>query len=1193
MRRIVGPFYLVGAGTVKTKRFNPRDLGCRCDECPLGQFHRSHNVFLPVAPEGPENARYVLIGEEPGGNEVQLQRPFIGPSGMLLDRTLNRLGLYREEVYLDNAILCRPPKQDLDAFNASFVAEKNAKVKELNKGLAAKDRIPRVATPQEYCRPHIDRVVERTVQSGGVVFTLGKLAYWSVLGKKPKISSVRGSFAEFARAGIDKYGRPLFLGVEEENRAIFGADPKLRLCATINPAFALKDGNAAYVDVLHRDLERGIRWDRGALLWEDPWPKRARSIHPDPRDLADWLRRPGWYAWDIESAPGYPEEPGRKDLEDHVQDSRENKLRVIGIYDMTRKEGVVIPWISVDGTKGFAPGRSRLFDWPTRAPSWAPLRGAVEPPSRSLAAPGIPDQTEAVRRGLDPWWKFDSFSDFHYDEQGGDIIVGATREWFCSTRHAKVGHFSNYFDLGTMLRHIGPMQVAAMVDQILLARLWNSELPRSLYFVGTMLTDVPAWKAAKDDRSVARQPRSQEELSRYNLTDTVVTAETARVLYQEAQTSPQIADLDHKVQRVCLEMHQVGLWIHEETRAEVEQETRDKIREEWDTISRVAGPDFNPRSTKQLGELLYETWKYAVPAFTNTGKPSTNEDAIRKLLTTPDLLDQDHRLMLEALWRSRGLQKDLSDVLLPMRRRSFGGIVHEDGVLRPDYTAHVPATGRISAGGPNCFDGTTEILTEDGWVRFDALRRGVMVAQFEPRTQAIDFVVPERYVEAPFSGEMIHIRSPRVDLFVTPAHRCLLQNKNGEWGDHFAEDYPEDHKQYHAGRTPVPWLYQDAEALPYSWTTNRIRERVPWSGTVYCVGVPSSYIIVRRNGKVAITGQTQNWRKRLRRIVRPRPGHLFLMADYDQIELRMMSAVAQVASYLKAFASGEDPHAVTALLIYGEAFQAEMDVYKKTGTKTERFTALRRFAKTFVYAVLYGGTAMTVYENVAKATDDDGNLLFPDMGLKRVEDAVASWMRRAAEIPRWWAKTLRDCEVNGYVTEPILGRKRHMPRFLRNESLNHPIQGAAAIVMGLGLVALREAFPPDEIEGLGIVNQMHDAVTVEVPESRAVELAEVVTKTLTMEFPDKLPGMVFTATADPAIDWSEKAWRAPGAKWDKATAKIRRIVGELRTDTGRARAAGILEDLAVLRADRIDDQFTLHKLEGRLISAMKADGMKV
>lgn len=75
-----------------------------CEKCPLydtGQF---------VGSDGPERANVAFIGEAPGLGEVHQGRPFLGPSGRLLAEVLRHHGIKRNESFLSNACLCRPPE---------------------------------------------------------------------------------------------------------------------------------------------------------------------------------------------------------------------------------------------------------------------------------------------------------------------------------------------------------------------------------------------------------------------------------------------------------------------------------------------------------------------------------------------------------------------------------------------------------------------------------------------------------------------------------------------------------------------------------------------------------------------------------------------------------------------------------------------------------------------------------------------------------------------------------------------------------------------------------------------------------------------------------------------------------------------------------------------------------------------------
>jgi DNA polymerase len=63
-----------------------------------------------VPGDGPADARVVLVGEAPGRTEDEEGRPFVGRSGrLLLDLVAAELGLERSDVFITNAVRCRPP----------------------------------------------------------------------------------------------------------------------------------------------------------------------------------------------------------------------------------------------------------------------------------------------------------------------------------------------------------------------------------------------------------------------------------------------------------------------------------------------------------------------------------------------------------------------------------------------------------------------------------------------------------------------------------------------------------------------------------------------------------------------------------------------------------------------------------------------------------------------------------------------------------------------------------------------------------------------------------------------------------------------------------------------------------------------------------------------------------------------------
>jgi phosphoribosylamine-glycine ligase len=79
--------------------------------------------------------------------------------------------------------------------------------------------------------------------------------------------------------------------------------------------------------------------------------------------------------------------------------------------------------------------------------------------------------------------------------------------------------------------------------------------------------------------------------------------------------------------------------------------------------------------------------------------------------------------------------------------------------------------------GPNCYSEDTEILTLDGWKRFNMLEENDEVAIYEPKSRRICFEKPQKRYWIKYSGPMVQFKHRNVDLLVTPNHRMLLQQK--------------------------------------------------------------------------------------------------------------------------------------------------------------------------------------------------------------------------------------------------------------------------------------------------------------------------------------------------------------------------------------------------------------------------------
>lgn len=130
-----------------------------CTMCPLGTLGRTQVVFG----EGNPDTKLLFIGEGPGRDEDAQGRPFVGRSGKLLTKTLEGLGLKREDVYITNIVKCRPPNNRIPTPVESSTCM----------GLFLFNQI-KIIRPEVIC-------------------TLGSTALQSLMGPDIKISKVRGT----------------------------------------------------------------------------------------------------------------------------------------------------------------------------------------------------------------------------------------------------------------------------------------------------------------------------------------------------------------------------------------------------------------------------------------------------------------------------------------------------------------------------------------------------------------------------------------------------------------------------------------------------------------------------------------------------------------------------------------------------------------------------------------------------------------------------------------------------------------------------------------------------------------------------------------------------------------------------------------------------------------------------------------
>jgi DNA polymerase len=141
-----------------------RETEAACPRCPL--YKHATQV---VPGEGPAHAKMMMIGERPGDQEDLVGRPFVGPAGRVLDKTIADAGTDRQEVFVSNAV-------------NHFKFERRGK-RRLHKRASAYEI--------ERCRVWYD--LELSLVGPDVVVALGASAARSVIGRAAAIAKMRGA----------------------------------------------------------------------------------------------------------------------------------------------------------------------------------------------------------------------------------------------------------------------------------------------------------------------------------------------------------------------------------------------------------------------------------------------------------------------------------------------------------------------------------------------------------------------------------------------------------------------------------------------------------------------------------------------------------------------------------------------------------------------------------------------------------------------------------------------------------------------------------------------------------------------------------------------------------------------------------------------------------------------------------------
>ena len=203
--------------------------------------------------------------------------------------------------------------------------------------------------------------------------------------------------------------------------------------------------------------------------------------------------------------------------------------------------------------------------------------------------------------------------------------------------------------------------------------------------------------------------------------------------------------------------------------------------------------------------------------------------------------------------------------------------------------------------------------------------------------------------------------------------------------------------------------------------------------------------------------------RQIRKAFVPRPGWTFVSADYSQVELRILAHYSRDPILIEAFENDEDIHIRTA----SEVFQLFPEMITED---------VRRQAKAINFGIVYGISPFG---------------LARDLGIsqKMAKNYMDSYFSRYSRVKEFMDKAIADARETGQ-TRTMFGRIRYLPDidspnrtlqgYAERAAINTPIQGTAADIMKLAMIATEKVLAKEKLASVMLLS-VHDEIVLECP----------------------------------------------------------------------------------------------------------------
>ncbi len=211
--------------------------------------------------------------------------------------------------------------------------------------------------------------------------------------------------------------------------------------------------------------------------------------------------------------------------------------------------------------------------------------------------------------------------------------------------------------------------------------------------------------------------------------------------------------------------------------------------------------------------------------------------------------------------------------------------------------------------------------------------------------------------------------------------------------------------------------------------------------------------------------------------------HLLVVADYSQIELRIMAYLSGEEALMEAFRRGEDIHARTAAEVF-DLPEGEVD------------STQRGYAKAVNFGIMYGISAFGLSQQLGISREEAGAY-------------IERYFERLPKVRQFIDQTVKDARKQGWVAT-VFGRRRPVPEIRSTNfqtrslgerlAVNSIIQGSAADIIKVAMVRIHRRLRDEAVSG-HLLLQVHDELVAEAPADQAERVRDLMIEEMVAAYP--------------------------------------------------------------------------------------------